>query len=263
MELIAYASDPEGADPDGIPRGAWPPPNIKTLVATRLRQDIFRGKLRPNQKIDQDALAAELGISKLPVREALITLENEGLVENRPRRGCYVAPLTPDDIRDHYYLIGLVSGLAARKAATMVTDETILTLRNILDRLATTEDPAEQEQLNFRFHQVINHAGGGRRLRSALELFTKTMPTDFFRFATGWSNAARDAHEKILRALTERDPDATERAVLDHMRSGAEIAVAHLTRVGFWNGAPGGVNVADEQADRPAGSRRVPSRTIG
>jgi DNA-binding GntR family transcriptional regulator len=220
---------------------------MKTLVALRLRQEIFRGKLRPNQKIDQDALAAELGISKLPVREALITLESEGLVENLPRRGCYVAPLTPDDIRDHYHLIGLVSGLAARRAASMMTDDVILTLRGLLERMAGTDDPSEQERLNFTFHQVINHVSGGRRLRSALELFTKTMPTDFFRFATGWSEAARDAHEQILRALADRDPDGSERAVLDHMRAGAEIAVAHLTTVGFWTQSS--TSIADAAAE--------------
>jgi hypothetical protein len=56
-----------------------------------------------------------LGISKLPVREAFILRENEGLVDNLPRRGSYVAALTPDDIKDNYQLIALVSGLAARR----------------------------------------------------------------------------------------------------------------------------------------------------
>jgi DNA-binding GntR family transcriptional regulator len=210
------------------------PANFKVLVAERVRQDIFQGRLKPGQKIDQDRLAEDLGLSKLPVREALILLENEGLVDNFPRRGSFVAPLTPDDIRDHYQLIGLVSGLAARRAATVITDDTLDQLRYLLDQFDRTGDAVEQERLNDEFHRLINRAGGGRRLRSALRLFAKTMPGHFYDFAIGWSDSAREAHENILAALKNRDPDAAERAVRDHMIWGADIAIANLRRIGFW-----------------------------
>lgn len=212
------------------------PQNFKMLVAKRVRADIFEGRLKPRQKIDQDRLADELGISKLPVREALILLENEGLVDNLPRRGSYVAALTPADIEDHYRLIGLVSGLAARAAAPVITDETLQRLRKTLDELGQTQDPSRQEELNFEFHRLINRVAGTRRLRSALRLFTNTMPSHFYDYATGWTEAARDAHEKIYEALAARDPDAAEAAVAEHMSWGSDIAVENLRRAGFWDG---------------------------
>jgi len=211
------------------------PQNFKALVAERVRQDIFQGRLKPGQKIDQDGLAEQLGISKLPVREALILLENEGLVDNLPRRGSYVAALTPEDIKDHYQLIGLVSGLAARRAATVIKGETLDRLRDLLDQLNGTSDPSEQERLNNEFHRTINRVGGGRRLRSALRLFTNTMPRHFFDFMSGWSETARLAHENIFTALKSGDPDAAERAVQEHMSWGADVAVENLRRVNFWD----------------------------
>lgn len=216
------------------------PQNFKALVASEVRRDIFEGRLKPNQKIDQDALAERLGISKLPVREALILLENEGLVENLPRRGCFVASLTPDDISDHYRLIGAVSGLAARRAAELITGETLQTLRGLLDKLAQTDNPAEQEELNFNFHRVINQVGASHRLRSALRLIVNTMPSHFYETTSGWAEHARETHERIYTALSAHDPDASEKAMHDHMTWGAEAAVQNLTDVGFWsNGSAG------------------------
>lgn len=212
-----------------------PPQNFKTLVMERVRQDIFEGRLKPGQKIDQDQLAEELGISKLPVREALILLENEGLVVNPPRRGCRVADLTRQDIKDHYELIGLVTGAAARRAATVLSDSQLVQLRTTLDLLDEATAPAQQEQLNHEFHRIINTAGSSRRLRSAVQLFTKTMPRHFFDFAEGWTPSAKEAHEEILRCLERRDPNGSEQAMRRHMEWGAEVAVENLERIGFWD----------------------------
>jgi DNA-binding GntR family transcriptional regulator len=78
------------------------PKNLKHAVASLIRERIFSGGLRPGSRVDQDALAEAFGVSTMPVREALISLEAEALVVNVPRRGSYVADLTRDDVRDHY-----------------------------------------------------------------------------------------------------------------------------------------------------------------
>jgi DNA-binding GntR family transcriptional regulator len=209
------------------------PPNFKDMVAAELRQRIFQGHLKPGQKIDQDGLADEMGLSKLPVREALIMLEHEGLVENFPRRGSFVAPLTPDDIRDHYRLIAVMSGLAARRAAELISDEELRSLRDLMDKLEATADVSEQEKLNFRFHRVINQVGASHRLRSALALVVNTVPSSFFG-GTEWAQHAREEHKRIYAALSAHDPDASEQAVREHITWGAEVAVQHLMGAGFW-----------------------------
>ena len=82
-------------------------------VASELRELILAGTLPSGSRIDQDAVAESHGMSRLPVREALIALEQEGLVVNTQRRGAYVAQFTPEDVLDQYEVYGLVAGIAA------------------------------------------------------------------------------------------------------------------------------------------------------
>jgi len=86
-------------------------------VASELREMILAGRLGSGERIDQDAVAESHGMSRLPVREALIALEQEGLVVNTPRRGAYVAQLSPEDVQDQYEVYGLVAGIASARAA--------------------------------------------------------------------------------------------------------------------------------------------------
>ena len=87
--------------------------NLAEDVAEHIRQEILAGRFRPGDRIDQDAIAVQLGVSRLPVREALIALDQEGLIESIPRRGAYVQRLEREDIADHYQLFGQAAGLAA------------------------------------------------------------------------------------------------------------------------------------------------------
>ena len=211
------------------------PQNLKHLVAGHIRQAIFSGQLRPGQKIDQEALAVATGVSKLPVREALIALEGEALVQNVPRRGYFVARLTPDDIMDHYRLIGLVAGLAARRATVLADDEVLVQLNTTLDELEREDDKAAQEHLNYEFHRRINSLGGSRRLHSALRLLTNTMPSRFYELTPEWAKIAGPQHRRILDAIQNRDPDETDLATVDHISSGGEVVVQHLTEIHFWD----------------------------
>ena len=90
--------------------------NLADEVADHIRDSILTGRLRPGTRIDQDAIAKDMGVSRLPVREALISLDQEGLVRTLPRRGAYVERVQREDIADHYQLFGTVAGLAAARA---------------------------------------------------------------------------------------------------------------------------------------------------
>src|SRR5690606_9987065 len=91
--------------------------NLKDEVARYVRDLILSGAVHAGQRIDQDEIAEQVGVSRLPVREALIILEAEGLIVNVARRGSFVAPLSPDDFFDHFEMYGLLAGIAAGRAA--------------------------------------------------------------------------------------------------------------------------------------------------
>jgi DNA-binding GntR family transcriptional regulator len=220
-----------------------PRSNLKDSVAAHIRELIFSGKLPPGTKVDQDAIARELGVSKLPVREALISLETEALVRNLPRRGAYVAPLTADDVRDHYRIYGLLSAIAAERAAAALSEADLDRLEQLIGLMEAdgiTSD--EQEQLNFEFHRLINRAGGSSRLNSALRLFAESIPHRFYEFTTGWSDLAAEHHRTILSALRQRDGREAGRAMADHLGAGGDYAVRLLTESGFFD---------SEEADGP------------
>ncbi|WP_194903587.1 GntR family transcriptional regulator [Catenulispora rubra] len=211
------------------------PANLNAMAAQEIRRRIFAGELRSGAKIDQDALAEELGISKLPVREALITLDHEGMVEHIARRGAFVTRLTRDDIRDHYRVFGVVSGLAAERAAKNLSPESLQALNDLADRMESGVDPAEQERLNFEFHRRINYGSDSRRLISILGILAKTVSHGFYEAHQDWQGKAQEDHRRILNALSARSAPRARSAVEKHFTDGAEQAVTLLEAQGFWD----------------------------
>src|SRR5271170_7001855 len=85
-------------------------------IASHVRSLIFEGELRPGMRVPQDAIAQDLGVSRIPVREALIVLEREGWVTNEMHRGAFISALDEQAVHDHYELYGLICGFAANRA---------------------------------------------------------------------------------------------------------------------------------------------------
>lgn len=215
--------------PDSSRRG-----NLKDKVADHLRALILSGAMRPGAKIDQDALAEELQLSKLPVREALIELASEGLVDNIPRRGAFVSALSPEDVRDHFLVYGRVAALAAERAAVTMSDEDVAQLNHRLAEMGATDDPGELARLNHEFHRLINIAGGSRRLSSVLGLLARNVPFDFFRFAPGWADRAHEHHIRIAQAIGRHDPAAAGAIMNEHLAAAGGLVVTLLRDSGFW-----------------------------
>jgi DNA-binding GntR family transcriptional regulator len=209
--------------------------NLKDEVAKRIRDDILAGTLTPGSRIDQLAVGEALGVSRLPVREALIMLEVEGLVDNIARRGSFVAAVSPDDIRDHFAMFGLLAGLAAERAAELIDDQDLSFLRTNTLSMEATDDPRELDRLNFAFHRHINRRGSSRRLKAVLRLLANNMPSHFFEYQDEpWKARAVGEHWRIYKALEARDGPEAATAFADHFRSSGDQAVLALRSSGFW-----------------------------
>lgn len=105
-------------------------------AARALREAILDGRLRPGQRLLQDRLAEMLGVSRTPIREALQRLEREGLVRSVGRQGMVVAQLAAQDIEEIYDVREVLEGLAARLAASRISQAQLNTLRKSLERMA-------------------------------------------------------------------------------------------------------------------------------
>ncbi|MFN6119826.1 MAG: GntR family transcriptional regulator [Actinomycetes bacterium] len=204
-------------------------------VATELRDMILAGTLALGERIDQDAVAEAHGMSRLPVREALIALEQEGLVVNTPRRGAYVAQLTPEDVHDQYEVYGLVAGIAAARAAERLSAAESADLRRAHEQFVKARGGAAQQRSNEEFHRIINRVAGSR-LRSTLGLLARSLPSHHYMFDSEWAKLAQHHHEQVLVAIERRDPAKARAAMTEHLVASGHQAVVALTGKGFWSG---------------------------
>ena len=208
--------------------------NLADEVATHIRSAILAGRLRSGARIDQDAIAEELGVSRLPVREALISLDREGLVHTIPRKGSYVARIDRDDIADHYQIFGQVAGLAAARAVARLDEEGLAKLGALHDRMSDAENLDEQQALNHEFHRMINMAADSPRMMSVLGLLSRSLPMPYADFPAEWLDEANRQHRDILDAFRRRDTLAAQRAMEQHITASARHAIEVLERLDFF-----------------------------
>lgn len=213
-------------------------PSLKEAAADEIRRKVFAAELPPGSRIDQEGLARELGISRVPIREALITLHDEGIIENVARRGAFVAALSREDVHDHYRLIGVVSGLAAERATVNLAPADLARLRAIAAGMEASTSVEEEERLNVEFHRVINRASGSRRLLSVLGMLVNAIPGTFYESHSDWSHQAHDDHRRVIEALAAGDGPGVRREIEAHFLAAADRAVAYLEARSFWSERP-------------------------
>jgi len=210
-------------------------PSLKDTAAAYLREQILTGKLRPGTKVDQDEVSVALGMSRVPVREALIELAQESLIDAVPRRGAYVAVLDRTDVIDHYRIFGLIAGLAGSRAATALTDDQLAELRRIHESFVAATEPEDKASWNHEFHKMINQAGGSRRLTSVLRLLSRSLPVRYFEFVPQWADISARHHERILSALEARDAHEAQRMLEHHVAESGDLAVDILQEMGYFD----------------------------
>jgi DNA-binding GntR family transcriptional regulator len=202
--------------------------SLRDQVLAELRNRIVDAQYRPGERLTEDRLAEDFGVSRNPVREALRVVEAEGFVELHPRRGAVVASPDERTMRDMFAARAVLEPLAARIAAERATDEQLHALRDLLDqaRDATAAGDFERvAELNTRLHGAVAVLSGNRWLvqfstsmyRHVHWVFRLGAPT---RAAHSW-----EEHVRLVEALEARDPDAAEQAAVDHVHAAETAAI--------------------------------------
>ncbi len=208
--------------------------NVSFEVAEHIREQIFSGRLPFGSKVPQDAIAESLGVSRLPVREALIALESDGMVTTQSHRGTFVADISAEDLLDHYKICGVIHGLAAGRAAHVISAEQLAELEATNARMLEETDPAKAYELHWNFHQSINRIGGSRRLRAVLHQLSHQLPHSLFTSVEPADIGAGAAHGAILAALRDGDADAASARSREHLEREGELVVGRLCEAGLW-----------------------------
>jgi DNA-binding GntR family transcriptional regulator len=215
--------------------------NASVLAADVLRGAIVDGSLIPGERLKEERLANELGISRTPVREALLILQSEGLVEMVPNRGSFVRMLSTEELLDTYQLRALLEGYGARLAASCLTEEHFIELRSIAsrfealaDRFDKSADPDVRKEVvqglvaeNIAFHKVILENAGSPRLLEVLAVIA--MPLAYrtmFDLTRTQVQSSVLRHYQIVRALESRDSERTEMLMKEHIFEARDHLVA-------------------------------------
>jgi DNA-binding GntR family transcriptional regulator len=212
-------------------------PQLSDDVAAHLRDLIMSGRLRPGERLRLEELADELGVSITPVREALLTLRGEDMVELEPRRGYVVAPMSRQDIEDLFKLQADIAGELAARASHRIGAGQLAELaghHSSLREAVAAGRPTDIEHLEFEFHRVINRVTDSRKLSWFLRQATRYTPARFYSTDPAWRTNMMSDHQALLDALASRDPDAARVAMVRHFADGAQRLVKHLDGLSLW-----------------------------
>jgi DNA-binding GntR family transcriptional regulator len=186
------------------------PPTTQEVVLAELRTLIASGEMRPGAQIVQDTLAEEFGVSRVPLREALKTLEAEGLVTYRPHHGYFVTEVSLDDLLEVYRIRELLETEAVTIGLPLMTDEDVMRLAEAEDdvrRASEADDVPAMARTNRRFHFAVIQGCGLPRLVKIIEVLWDS--TEVYRsvYFTDPVNRGRvlDEHRALVAAVETRD----------------------------------------------------------
>jgi DNA-binding GntR family transcriptional regulator len=207
-------------------------------AALLIRRMIFDGELRPGERVPQDDVAAMLGISRIPVREALIALEREGWVTIEMHRGAFVNALDARSVRDHYELFGLVYGFAGKLAIARSGPELVARLTEVYAACDDTDDPIEFGTYASAFQATVVDAAQSPKVKVLLRTMSALVPGDFFVLVPDATAVWRKSFTAVLRAFRRGDGDAVAAEFLRAMRKIGEKVLAVFEERGLFEPAP-------------------------
>ncbi len=229
--------------PDHAHAAAAPTPK-RTLsqvqrAVTLLRDMIVTNRLPPGSHHLEVELAAMLGMSRTPVREAAIILEGQGLVEVVPRRGVRVLPISPRDMDEIYSVLSELESLAALELARRrPSDADLVRLRESIEEMEdalSRDDRTAWADADDRFHGLLVALAGNRRLEQVVATFSDQVRrarllTLFIRPCPDQSNAD---HRALVEAIATGDADRARQIHRDHRRRAKNLMLSLLERHGF------------------------------
>jgi DNA-binding GntR family transcriptional regulator len=192
-----------------------------------LRQEITAGRLEPGERVLETDLARRFGVSRQPVREAIRTLEREGLLTNLPNRGTFVTRVSWEDALAIQDVRAELEGLAARLAVANLTTDDFKRLRQLVRDMRDAGKRGDCEELvslDLEFHELINRRSNHRLLLEVLAsvgVYTRGFVAhtrSYYARQRGLQFVA-NAHVLLLHALLKRDPEQAEQAVHAHIQS--------------------------------------------
>jgi DNA-binding GntR family transcriptional regulator len=206
-------------------------PNLSSQLADAIRHRVVHGSIPPGVRINEVHLAAELGVSRTPLREALMRLVAEGSVDVEPRRGFFARPLTAEEFQQIAPIRALLDP-AALELSGLPSRSQLERLRNVNRQLEATRDPEQIIALDDTFHlELVAGCTNAVLLDLIRQFMNRTHRYELVLMnEVGGVQRASDDHRKILAALGARDLARACKALRHNMQSGTEAILAWLEK---------------------------------
>ena len=207
------------------------PGNTPDLIANALRNAILQGRYKANQPLRQDHIAEELGVSKIPLREALVQLKAEGLVSFMPNRGAVVTELSAKEVDEIFTMRIVLETKALERAIPNLSPTDFIRAKSVLEILEKEEDVTQWSELNWEFHATLYQASQMPRLLHTIETLHNNVARYLIIYLDRLSaqNVSQKEHWAIFDACRNQDVDAANNQLTTHLRKASERLMAFLT----------------------------------
>lgn len=202
----------------------------KDQVVAHILELLLAGRLRSGDRVDRNEIAAALGLSRVPVQEALLQLEHDGILITRYHRGAFVQQFDEATLREHHEVHGLLTGAVSARAATDPRPEILADLEMAMGAMRAATGPRSYLDGADRFRDALIAGYAGPRLRATISSSRSFMPWNF------WAEQ-QDARAHLLpiievefASICRRDPAAARRACVDRADLMADLLIAELNR---------------------------------
>lgn len=198
-----------------------------------MQQSLRLGRYKPGDRLIPEEIAAEIGMSRMPVREAFRRLASEGLVTLRPNRGCVVAGLTLEELNETFEIRSVLEGLAVRIATPLMTPDTIEELERVLDRMERAGRSGSSDWVlrHQEFHATIFGLSGRPKLVhqiTALHLVIEPYMRIWFDYVDK-PLSARQEHDSLIEVLKSGDAHQAEKVMQEHILGTASLLAEYAS----------------------------------
>ncbi|MCG7344088.1 GntR family transcriptional regulator [Sporosarcina sp. ACRSL] len=194
---------------------------LQFKVTRKLRELILKGEFKMGERLVQEEWAKKLGVSRMPLREALRQLEIEGLVRIEPRRGAIVTPISIEDIEEIYRLRALLEGEAVVQSYEFLTDEDFEELEELHVKMSglqgDDEDIEEYMDLNEKFHHVLMGGCSWRRIKGFIDTLWKGIPSLTPSLLANTIDEGRKEHFQMLQYARQGNGEELRKVTEKHI----------------------------------------------
>ena len=211
----------------------------KDQVVAHVVNLVLTGRLRGGHRIDRNAIAEALGVSRVPIQEAMVQLEHDGIVSTRYHRGAFVERFDAAALHEHHELYGVLNGIASARAAADPAPDLLTALDDTLQHMRKGKDRKAFHDSCQRFRYVVTTAHAGPRLNAAIRASQCFAASDFWLSYPRVRAEFLPTYQQEATAIADRDPAAARTACVERSDLMATIMVAELTRRGVLTGSGG------------------------